>query len=819
MSNINYDVWGSPSDWKYKGSSTPTSAPGGTLYGQQRIGASDWTNSDFNDYPAFKFGYTSILKNYYNAGRIGVNVPVDNTIAYAAMDNPDLPQQNVIVLDYIHNSINNPLAKTDRNTPSPFSLCWYYKSGANTAPPSWNGQLYGFDGFPNNAVVFSTQGLQRVAPYAAIEGNDDWNVNWGQYNPNFRLMPCVEFGVQSIILEINVKYLVSSNTVSTATLGSYLTHNAEWLHEHQVIGVWCEPYYRVNIDGTYAGKAPNVSLDSTFTGLQPMFFRPYNLQNINIYNYIAFIIRDSNLSGNFPVYGLAGADGGTSQVYIDSSAQSDPDQTHMSSYACIYGANRGELTNIQGSTSARFMLKLDLSIPENVEYIRRGAAAYGMFFCDAIGSLGNAGRDSGDTERWIDPDMYCGTISDRGYTNGDYTRGEGNKNQKQYIMKASTESPYDPDIPPQPKNIYDHQTVFNHIGDLAALTKRYVMSGDMVEILGQMLYDVGYTISSGDTDFSEYDSKILDTFLTNNPIDAIISLRRYPMTIPHSESLSNVLLGKYDTMLSTYTTSAAALTYLFQLRDPILPRFGDSFLDYEPYTHFELYVPFCGTVVLEPADILNRSLSVQLLVDFTTGTCTAFVMSDLLCIKTVEGNIAIDIPVTGVQSVTAASQLNNAIVSRKQAQVNTVTAGLSFISPGGIGNPFKTVGNLITAGEQLNKAEYDLQHQNVPPHVIGAASPVAGWAIDLQCRLIIYYPDGDIIRKENGIPVWNTSELAKYGKTAGFATVEAVNQLSDYAPGLIIATDVDLSGISCTEEERELIVAALSEGCYFPNLT
>lgn len=235
----------------------------------------------------------------------------------------------------------------------------------------------------------------------------------------------------------------------------------------------------------------------------------------------------------------------------------------------------------------------------------------------------------------------------------------------------------------------------------------------------------------------------------------------------------------------------------------------------------ELYIPFCGTIQLNPADIIGRTLNVQLVVDFTTGTATGFIMSDDLVIETVNGNIAIDIPVTGTQAVTVASQLNNAIANKANRTLESQSASLGNVSIGGIirivKDPIKMIYSYQEARNEEERAEYDLQHQNAPIHIIGSASAVGGWAIDLQCRLIIYYPSGDVIITGQP-PQWNDVQLARYGRTTGFACC-IEGQISSMNSGLVVGTAPDLNGMvtnvhgyAATAAELDLLRAAIAEG-------
>lgn len=819
MSDINYAVYGDPTEWTHWQNATPQSGTQGTLWGQQRIGASVWTDSDFDDYPYFMFGKETIYRNYKDTGRIDINTPLDSSIAYSAMANPELPQQNTMVFDRFHSTLSDPVAYTEKTTPTPFAFSWYYYGTGHIMNPAQHGDIYGLDGFPDDASVFGAQGMQRVSPYAMWDST--FTNTWGMYNPNLRIAPVVSFGIKSVILEIIVTYDTNGGYYPTekSSLKTYLAHSESWLQSHKLIAACCRPYYRTYKDGTYTSSNAATSTDR-FGGCSTLFFRPYKLQGIDIYNYTAYLSSDLNISGNLPIYGNPIADGSyTAKDTFGYYSYNNPTQTDMNSYAVLFGTNRGDLVKTVSSASISCHMELDMSVAENVEYIMRGAAAYGLFFCTEIGTLGNAGRDSGPTERWTDDDMYLGIIAADGCTYGDYTHGADNALQQQYGWKSSTETPYVPGSGSDP-NSYSNQTKFNIISPTVQMTKQYVLNAVNVAKLASDLWSITATLSSSQTDFTDFEGKVKDEFLTNDPLECIVSLRRFPFDIEHEASSVNVKLGKTAGSAVGYQNKYSSAEFSFR-PVKIYPRFGNSFLDYAPYTEYELYVPFCGVTKIDAADILGHTLNVKMIADLTTGSCTAFIMADDLVIQSLSGSVAVEIPVTGTDAATINSQIMNGILNNERAQNQAKTALASIFTPSGFVKNIASFGmssakENIAAAENVKKADYDLTHINAPVHTIGSASALEKWYIDLQCRLLIYYPEGDAVTSAIP-PDLNLSVIAEYGATTGFATVEE-GKIEDYA-GLTVAVNPVLNSIvtgtqsvPASSRELELIEEALSEG-------
>ena len=790
----------------------------------QRGGTSNINDPDFTDFPPISLctyssvaTYKQLLYQWVNGGKLSLDDEIDKTICYVGMYNSELPQLNIVGLyNNTKNTLADPLYKTDNTQIQSFFFTGITNYNEFADYLDWGSSQLFTDTYISRDYRLRRYkgGILGTAPNVSPQTNA---------NCNSFLNVFQNLGIKCYILEINVKYKTGTDssgvTVSTYTLKEYTQQTAAWKAEHPIVSAYCHPFWRSNKNGTYSYIKPS----GYFCELMPVFTLPYKSNSEGITDNITYhtnVCRTTaTRTGYFPIYGAIKQELSTSVM-----AQAVEEQGRA---ALLVGANRGTLNSITSGGSKNYWLELE-GTDENIEYIRRGAAAYGMFFCDDIGTLANSGQD---ITRWLEDDMCLGTIDENGLTNGDYTHGAMNATGRQYSWKTINDSDYDPSRPPVPQNEYSNTTTFNSIGDIVTLTQRYVLNGTAVSHLGRELWQITADMiddGGGGEDFTELNDKILDTFLTNNPIDCIVSLQRYPLEIPKTNSPVKIKLGKAETNVSAYQMEKTAYTYLFTGKT-IQPKFGDSFLDYEPYTRMELYIPFCGTVQMNPADILGRQLNVQLVVDFCTGTCTGFVMSDDLVIETVNGNIAIDIPVTGIQSATVASQLNNAIASRTNAKLQSGITNWNRMSKGGaleflylsgsegLDIKGKKALQREAAAAESQRADYDLTHQNAAPHIIGSASPVGGWAIDLNCRLIIYYPSGDVIRTARP-PEWNDTTLAKYGRTTGFACcIESA--IEDIGSGLVVGTEPDLYGMitdtqgyAATVTELDMIRAAIGEG-------
>ena len=836
MGTINTDIWGQPLAYF-------------TMF-NERTGASDLSDPDYDDYPPFTYNEintdwsdpSGTTYPYTIRAGIAANkfIPTkklpDYSIAYCGIYESSLPQNDIVCigqspttpsgsLDYSECFISQP----DSILPLMFISNRAYRSYRSVTTYHATNRNF------SNPLVASTS--TNLLKYFAPNTRDNASA-WNTRNMCYDMAYWRSIGIRSVIGCIYVKYVDAALNSSTGlpttynyqpvSLKWYKEQTNEWKEAHPVTAAFMRLMTRSNVNGTYSTSAksdscmPDLTLNiipnkNVVTGLDD-----YDTPCISP---AQMIDGETNSQINLPIFGNITAailaEGG-----VLGQIGSTPSGGGMNTgnYPCYVGYHIGELHHGTGTATNQRSTWITADGTGDLEWIMRGAAAYGLFFTDGtpteypdIFAAGN------DTYRWVNENMCLGVVDENGYTHGDYTRGMANPTAPNFTWLDTTQSPYDPKKPKIPTNDYSSATVFNNIGDLATLTRRYVLNKTAVEHLGRELWQITADMlddGGGGIDYTNLNDKILDTFLTNNPIDCIVSLQRYPLEVPKSATPVKIKLGKAETNVSAYLMEKAAYFYLFQGKT-IAPKFADSFLDYEPYTKMELYVPFCGTIQLNPADIIDRDLNVQLVVDFTTGTATGFVMSDDLVIETVNGNIAIDIPVTGIQSATVASQLNNAIANKSNANRQAMQANWGQISIAGVVRAVydtpSTIINAQIADINEKAADYELSHQNAPVHIIGSASAVGAWAIDLNCRLIIYYPTGDIIRSA-AVPEWNNTQLAMYGKTTGFACcIESA--IGDMGTGLVVGTAPDLRGMvtntngyAATASELDMIRAAISEG-------
>lgn len=434
---------------------------------------------------------------------------------------------------------------------------------------------------------------------------------------------------------------------------------------------------------------------------------------------------------------------------------------------------------------------------------------------------------------FTDNELCLPVIDESGVAHGEYTRGTANTSNDIYNADSVRDKNYDPTRPPTPidPNTYSDTTNWNSVNFRQAFTKRYILNSTQVAQLSTELW-AAQSSKPADLDFQNY---AVDEYLTNNPIDTIVSLKYFPCTFS-DVAPAIVHLGKYTTNIAATALGTSVRVIDF---DPIAVwrHFGD-FRDFEPYTQLSVYIPFCGVVPLKTADCMGKYVSVKLCIDTSTGAAAGFVIvsnsgSGGICVATANGTAAIDIPVSGLQSANISNAVFNAAATWAQTQISQFSSTNLLAQFGGtignIGKGFAKSFNLnnlkgsifggpmgalnavasldpsklwATGAEmelENTRAEYDLQHVQMPTRLIGSSAPALSSVMETAVRLIIYRP----ITDEKG--------LSNYADTVGFATLESgtVSQFSGFTVGTI-----DVSGINATAAEKQAIAAAFANGVY-----
>lgn len=456
-------------------------------------------------------------------------------------------------------------------------------------------------------------------------------------------------------------------------------------------------------------------------------------------------------------------------------------------------------------------LKSGITYDEFADYLKQQLAYLGFRFCIDANHFG----DSIDSQYYYIPE-----IDSVGMTTGNYyaanTAEAHTLPNDTWNTDVYEQTPYDGtnDDEDEDPNTYSDQTDwhFDIVSPNSSFIKLYLLDQLRVESLHDKFYESLQSKPSG-MSTEEFFS---DTYLTNNPTDVIISLRYFNINLESaintSPTAEEIKLGAYQTGISA--KQPVQTTKLFDYGSCIYyPHFGD-FRDYAPYSSAQLIIPYCGTVDIDPAQYMNTTINVKMLIDFASGACTAYILRNNLVIDSISGQIGIDLPVTGVASQDLLRNLFNGsqnLKAAKNANVQGMAAGaMGFISSALSGNymgmasaAMNTMFNEENTMLQKETADFNLHHTNVPFRQIGAVDPMISTNQEQQCRLLVYRPIMGIESQE---------EYDSYAHTIGYACYDNA-QLSGYT-GFTVCAAADTSGIQATLKERAIIKQLLLSGIY-----
>lgn len=455
-------------------------------------------------------------------------------------------------------------------------------------------------------------------------------------------------------------------------------------------------------------------------------------------------------------------------------------------------------------------LKSGITYDEFADYLKQQLAYLGFRFCiDA-----NHFSDSIDSQYFFIPE-----IDSKGVTTGNYIAANAPEAEN-YINYTWTDDVYestpydgtDDDDDEGDPNEYDENNE-TELNALAAQAKNYFfntycLSPTQLRQLSEYMY----------TDMPTNQST--EDFLTNNPIDVIINLQMFPFTIAAGVTPDILMLGKLKPRYWDATASEWKDILVYNVPTQVIildcgsctyyPEYGvHDFRNYEPYCTAELELPYCGNIKIPTSVYLNHTIKVKYIVDLITGACLALVYRDDLAYLAVTGQIGTQFPVSAVQSADL-----QASIMRKQTQygeslINVARSTIGgALSVQGAANAAPAPGastalgaytGLLSAFNQLEQAEFNVEHIQVPFTMHGSSSPMTSFANEQYPRLILKRPVM--------LPDYNAEN---YGHIVGFAC-NITAPLSAFS-GLTVCSTANLDGVAATEAEKQLLRRALLDG-------
>ena len=616
-------------------------------------------------------------------------------------------------------------------------------------------------------------------------GRTAWNANINdEWNYSNYLEPYTFVNPHNMVLLINVIAGASLDTSQIMDLATYIQNRASFPYLYTVYG------------NLYFGTLPERNIFAGM-GTPPTGWKTSTLQCLDNY-----VCQAKNI--DIPMYSITY---GGSCILMGTPTKSRLISRNNDILDIAYVTEEGKQHLKTPTTNGDSHCYIEY-YDNLIEDILKTAACLGLYFTPSSDVAINGALTHSD--------MYIGILDSSGVGHGAYLRGAQTANAPQadpnFIdMHTVNYDPY-PDDPTK----YRNDTQFYAGYGTSSFTKFYALTEAQVNTLSQELYRIANDVPSG-TSITEYNMKV---FLTNNPIDCVISLKKFPVAnIPLATSDATIYLGSKATSITDGKILATPTwVYYFNFRNSAntscRPIFGDNFLDYEPYTKCKIVIPFCGTVDVPVSYIYQYDdLQIALVMDFITGACTAYILVNGITIDSITGSCAIDLPVSGIQSATLDSQIHSVAMAREKQQttLNTgliagaVSIGVGIATgslPIAIGGGAAIIGSFMHATDTGKQINYELSHMDTPVKQVSAASGQIAHTYDMRCKMVITRPQ-----------IADEYSADEYAQTIGFACLEN-GSVQDFH-GFTVA-NIDLSGINCTAEEKEMIRSAFATGVYLP---
>lgn len=259
--------------------------------------------------------------------------------------------------------------------------------------------------------------------------------------------------------------------------------------------------------------------------------------------------------------------------------------------------------------------------------------------------------------------------------------------------------------------------------------------------------------------------------LFSDPMQAIISLGIVPLTITGTTPTS-VYFGNVDTGLSMPKVNNQYITV--DCGNINIKKYFGSYLDYEPYTKIEIYLPFIGFHQLSTDDLMGNNINLKYYFDLLTGSCVAIIKSGIHVLYSFSGQCLFQIPVTASNWNSLLTGIITSATSIGAAAVGAATVPLAMGK---------------VASTAINSAKPTIEKS-------GSLSGTAGLLANKTPYLVITRPRQCVPKNQNKFIGYPSFINKKIGDLSGYTEIESIH----------------LQGIPCTSEELNEIENILKGG-------
>ena len=400
----------------------------------------------------------------------------------------------------------------------------------------------------------------------------------------------------------------------------------------------------------------------------------------------------------------------------------------------------------------------------------RHIASFGLFFATA---RKNITYDFSDVDSLPDH-IHLPEITPNGFTTGNYFTGKniGKNGSANKEWTSTIDSTIRPDDTTATGDDVDNLDIVYGDFTLNAFIRNYAMTREQIATLAAEFNNPTNSIPTG-----------------KNPFDSIISLQQFCIDLATNTAgtAETIKIDGWDT--NTQGKKIASQFANIVLGSYTIDKLYDNFLDYEPFTTAELYVPLCGRIQLPLNYIMGKEFFVYFVQDIENGACKAIIKCDQISAE-IAGDLSETVSITAEnQGIKKQSIMNGAIAAGSGAAIAAIS-GLSGNVGGaaaGAAGYLSGVSSIYTA---LN-ANYSI--------IKGTSTARCNFSNVATCYIKITRPAIEL--------------PTNYGHTVGYIA-NVTKKLSD-VHGYTICNNPDVQ-CNLTASEKQKLKNYLQSGVYLP---
>lgn len=433
-----------------------------------------------------------------------------------------------------------------------------------------------------------------------------------------------------------------------------------------------------------------------------------------------------------------------------------------------------------------------------VHWIMEQMACFGLFFTI---DKATATRGALNNEN-----MCLGVLED-GIGHGHWVSGEENEEQEQWEWDTTNSSSYKPhdgsgggDDPYGDANHYLDAHAYARGGKVYGTDDAGKWINLLNDINGIDIHADGFNDS---------------VFFGQEPIECLIEGKLVFVNgllgAVNASPNTNIELGQHQTSV-TATRIRATYPYTADYGSIYINGVYNDFRDFEPYTSINLLLPFAGSVELPPSVAMYHSVHLYETIDLLTGDLFYTIHIDNIEFGRAYGNCALELSKNGY-AVSQYAQMRYSLHEQsRRSYFNAAASLLGGMSGTGIAASYGNVAGVVTQslGGLANAANSFIDGYKTGMFNRHTAPPVASSDKVSACveygRCII---PAIVVTSPRMVEGYAD---ANYKSQTGFATYK-VGRIGNES-GPIMCDSVNPSGLTCSAEEKRMIIEHLKRGIY-----